>query len=168
MDRRAFLTTVGGAAVATGATIGRGVAVGRAATSTGADVTASASTAPGGAATPFAPGEVPLLPGPCADALARNQRYMDSLRPIGCCTHSGSPRVCPRTHNRSAAGRNPTANCAVTSADTIYPRAHSCPRMPATTIWKRAAVKWPPRWLPARRRSETATSARIPRSSTTA
>ncbi len=30
-------------------------------------------------AAPFAPGEVTLLPGPCADALLRNQRYLHSL-----------------------------------------------------------------------------------------
>ena len=72
-----FLTTVGGTAVATGAITDAWRAAG------GVERRPTPKWLPRldgcGAATPFAPGEVTLLPGPCADALARNQRYLHSL-----------------------------------------------------------------------------------------
>ena len=77
MNRREFLTTVGGT-VAASAITGRVATGGGMESLADAEAASSAATA-AGTATPFAPGEVTLLPGPCADALARNQRYLHSL-----------------------------------------------------------------------------------------
>ena len=103
------------------------------------DPTVSSPSPAAGIAAPFAPGEVTLLPGPCADALARNQRYLHSL-PTDRLLHTfrvdcGTDLDCA-TGWRLGKARLRTAR-PFQRPLSVGLRA-SCTRTPATTIWSGA------------------------------